>query len=155
MALGHVILREYHLDRQVPYFENYCRKYSDFPMLVMLSKKDGRYVPDRFLRASDFKGDLGEGNNPDWKTVAFDTKSGAYVAPQGSIGFRWGDDGQWNLEEKDGKGKDVELAKSFIDKDSHDAVADVAFPISATASTIILKARTMTACWCARFRPAS
>ncbi|MFP3648556.1 nitrate reductase subunit alpha, partial [Paraburkholderia sp. SIMBA_054] len=31
-------------------------------------------------------------------------------------------------EEKDGKGKDVELAKSFIDKDSHDAVADVAFP---------------------------
>ncbi len=128
MALGHVILREYHLDRQVPYFENYCRKYSDFPMLVMLSKKDGRYVPDRFLRASDFKGDLGEGNNPDWKTVAFDTKSGAYVAPQGSIGFRWGDDGQWNLEEKDGKGKDVELAKSFIDKDSHDAIADVAFP---------------------------
>ncbi len=47
-------------------------------------------MPDRFLRASDLKGDLGESNNPDWKTVAFDTKSGAYVVPQGSIGFRWG-----------------------------------------------------------------
>ncbi|MCK1977917.1 molybdopterin-dependent oxidoreductase, partial [Jeotgalicoccus huakuii] len=80
MALGQVILREYHLDRQVPYFEDYCRKYSDFPMLVMLTKKDGRYVPDRFLRASDLKDDLGEANNPDWKTVAFDTKSGTYVA---------------------------------------------------------------------------
>ncbi len=93
----------------------------------MLSKKDGRYVPDRFLRASDLKDDLGEANNPDWKTVAFDTRSGTYVAPQ-SIGFRWGDDGQWNLEEKDGRGKDVELAKSFIAAGAHDAVADVAFP---------------------------
>ncbi|AAL54191.1 respiratory nitrate reductase 1 alpha chain [Brucella melitensis bv. 1 str. 16M] len=48
MAFGHVMLREYHLDRQVPYFEDYCRKYSDFPMLVMLTKKDGHYVPGPF-----------------------------------------------------------------------------------------------------------
>ena len=29
-------------------------------------------VPDRYLRASDFNGKLGQKNNPDWKTVAFD-----------------------------------------------------------------------------------
>ncbi len=128
MAIGHVILREFHLDRQVEYFEDYCRKYTDFPMLVRLSKKDGHYVPDRFIRASDFVDTLGESNNPDWKTVAFDKKTASYVAPGGSIGYRWGEDGKWNLEEKDGKGHDVELAKSFIDKGDHDAVADVAFP---------------------------
>jgi nitrate reductase alpha subunit len=72
MAMGHVILREFHLDRQVPYFEDYCRRYSDMPMLVRLVEKDGRFVPDRLLRASDFKGGLGEKNNPEWKTVAID-----------------------------------------------------------------------------------
>ena len=30
-------------------------------------------MPDRYLRASDFNGKLGQGNNPEWKTVAFDT----------------------------------------------------------------------------------
>jgi nitrate reductase alpha subunit len=31
MAIGHVILREYHLDRQVDYFDDYCRRYTDYP----------------------------------------------------------------------------------------------------------------------------
>lgn len=56
LAMGHVILREFHLDRQVPYFEDYCRKYSDMPMLVRLVEQDGRLVPERLLRASDFAG---------------------------------------------------------------------------------------------------
>ena len=29
-------------------------------------------MPDRLLRASDFAGNLGETNNPEWKTVAYD-----------------------------------------------------------------------------------
>ncbi len=43
MAMGHVILREYHLQRTVPYFHDYIRKYSDLPLLVRLVRKDGRY----------------------------------------------------------------------------------------------------------------
>ncbi len=39
MAIGHVILREYHLDRTVPYFEDYARQYTDLPMLVRLVRK--------------------------------------------------------------------------------------------------------------------
>ncbi len=81
MAFGHVILREFHLDRQTDYFEEYCRKYSDFPMLVRLEEKDGRFVPGRFLRAGDLPGKLGEKNNPQWKTVALE-RSGQPCRPQ-------------------------------------------------------------------------
>ncbi|WP_330447920.1 hypothetical protein FLP41_03245 (plasmid) [Paracoccus marcusii] len=88
--MGHVILREYHLDRQAAYFEDYARKYTDMPMLVRLDENDGHLVPGRMLRAEDFDGQLGETNNPDWKTVAYDEASGQIVAPNGSIGFRWG-----------------------------------------------------------------
>jgi len=46
------------------YFDDYCRRYTDMPMLVRLTRKDGRYIPDCFLPASDFSGNLGESNNP-------------------------------------------------------------------------------------------
>ena len=97
MAMGHVILREFHLDRTVPYFDDYVRRYTDLPMLVRLVRKDGRYVPDRLLRAEDFADALGEANNAAWKTVAFDA-DGNPVVPLGSVGFRWGEQGKWNLE---------------------------------------------------------
>ena len=128
MAMGHVILREFHIDRQVEYFEDYCRRYTDMPMLVRLVKKDGHYVPDRLLRASDFKGNLGEKNNPEWKTVGVDKTTGKIVAPSGSVGFRWGQEGKWNLAAKDGKGADVELEMTFILDEDRDTVAQVAFP---------------------------
>ncbi|MEN2989386.1 nitrate reductase subunit alpha [Tistrella sp. BH-R2-4] len=128
MALGHVVLREFHLDRQTPYFEDYCRRYTDMPMLVRLVEKNGHLVPERLLRAADFDGALGEAGNPDWKTVAVDRRTGGIVAPRGSAGFRWGEQGHWNLEPKDGQGRDVDLAMTFIDPADHDTVAEVGFP---------------------------
>ncbi len=128
MAIGHVILREFHLDRQAEYFEDYCRRYTDMPMLVRLVAKDGHYVPERLLRASDFRAGLGEKNNREWKTVAINTADKKPVVPQGSIGFRWGEQGKWNLEAKDGKGRDTELEMSLILEEDHDKIADVAFP---------------------------
>ncbi|MBS0561457.1 MAG: nitrate reductase subunit alpha [Proteobacteria bacterium] len=113
MAMGHVILREYYLDRTVPYFDDYARRYTDLPMLVRLVRQGDRYVPERLLRASDFADGLGEPNNPEWKTVALDG-AGAPVVPRGSIGFRWGEAGKWNLEAKESGGTDVELALSQI-----------------------------------------
>ena len=126
MAMGHVILKEYHVDRQVPYFRDYARQYTDMPMLVKLAPKDGAYVPDRFLRASDFKASMNEANNPEWKTVAYDEISGAIVAPKGSVGFRWGEKGKWNLEEQDSAGRNTRLRLSL--NDIKDEVVDVAFP---------------------------
>ena len=126
MAFGHVILKEFYLDRQAEYFQEYARQYTDMPMLVRLIKKDGKLVPDRLLRASDFDATLNEENNPEWKTVAFDKKSGKAVAPNGSIGFRWGEQGKWNLEEKTANDAATDLALSLID--DRDDVVEVAFP---------------------------
>ena len=134
MAFGHVILREFHLDNQVEYFEDYCRKYSDFPMLVKLEDKNGKLVPGRFLRADDLDGKLGEDNNPEWKTVALDEKSGGLVAPNGSIGYRWGEDGEWNLEERANK-SDTDLKMTLIGDGDHDRVAGVDFPYFGAGAT--------------------
>src|SRR5690554_429116 len=125
MAFGHVIMREFHIERTVPYFDDYVRRYSDMPMLVQLVERDGRYVADRMLRAADFEGALGEENNPDWKTVAVDEDSGEAVCPLGSAGFRWGEKGKWNLEERDGQGRGVRLKLSLEDSGE---VVPVAFP---------------------------
>ncbi len=125
MAMGHVILKEFYVDRQVPYFIDYVRQYSDMPMLVRLVIQDGRYVPERLLRASDFDAGLGHSNNPEWKTIALDEVSGAPVVPNGSVGFRWGEKGAWNLEEK-AAGAETKLRLSLADH--NDGVAEVAFP---------------------------
>ncbi|MFN8725691.1 MAG: nitrate reductase subunit alpha [Rhodospirillales bacterium] len=126
MAMGHVILTEYHVARQVPYFRDYLRQYTDMPMLVKLVQQGDQLVPERFLRASDFASALGEANNPDWKTVSFDENSGKIVAPRGTIGFRWGESGKWNLEEKAADGAIVKLRLTL--DGIHDAMAEVSFP---------------------------
>ena len=126
LALGHVILKEYHLAGKSSYFEDYCRRYSDMPMLVQLVKQGDDYVPERLMRASDFEDRLGQANNPEWKTVALDEASGRVVAPQGSIGYRWGEKGKWNLEPRDGAGAEVKLKLTLAG--AQDAVVPVAFP---------------------------
>jgi nitrate reductase / nitrite oxidoreductase, alpha subunit len=124
MAMGHVILKEFHLDKPSAYFQEYCRKYTDMPMLVRLDAGSHGLQQGRLLRASDLTGNLGEDNNPEWKTVAIG-ESGELVAPNGSIGFRWGEQGKWNLEEK-AQGHDEQLRMSLLG--SEDEVATVAFP---------------------------
>ncbi len=127
MAMGHVILKEYHAVGKSAYFEDYCRRYTDMPQLVRLIKKDGRWVADRFLRASDFDGAKGETNNPEWKTMVVDEATGEPVVPTGSIGFRWGESGKWNLEGRDAaSGKEVTPRLSLIE--ACDEVVPVAFP---------------------------
>lgn len=128
MAFGHVILKEFHIDKPSEYFTDYVRRYTDMPNLVLLEKReDGSYKPGRFARASDFVEDLGEDNNPDWKTVAIDDESDEIISPNGSIGYRWGESGKWNIHQKRGTNQEeVKLRLSMIDK--HDEVVDVAFP---------------------------
>ncbi len=143
MAMGHVILKEFYFGGngkpRSAYFDDYARRYTDLPMLVMLKehkRENGEtvMVPDRYVRASDFADQLGQGNNPDWKTVAFDAQ-GEVVTPQGAIGFRWGPDGradkgQWNLEAKEARqGQDVNLKLSLLEGDAPSAeTAKVGFP---------------------------
>jgi nitrate reductase alpha subunit len=126
MAMGHVILREFYLDKPRPYFTSYAKRFTDLPFLVRLVRRDGSWVADRLLRTSDFENGLGEANNPDWKTVAIDETSGRVVAPRGTVGFRWGEKGKWNLEPKDGAGAEVDLRLSTLGV--HDEVVGVGFP---------------------------
>ncbi|MDP8635981.1 nitrate reductase subunit alpha [Serratia marcescens] len=128
LAMGHVMLKEFHLDREVGYFRDYVRRYTDMPMLVLLEPREGgHYAAGRLLRAADLVEGLGQENNPEWKTVAIDSRSGELVAPQGSIGFRWGEKGKWNLEQREGKSQqEVELQLSLLGM--HDDVAEVGFP---------------------------
>lgn len=128
LAMGHVMLKEFHLDREVGYFRDYVRRYTDMPMLVLLEAREGgHYAAGRLLRAADLVDGLGQENNPEWKTVAIDSRSGDLVAPQGSIGFRWGEKGKWNLEQREGKSQqEVELQLSLLGM--HDDVAEVGFP---------------------------
>ena len=143
MAMGHVILKEFYFKDggkgRSAYFDDYARRYTDLPLLVVLNEKqlpDGRtvMVPGRYVRASDFADKLGQTNHPDWKTVGYGV-DGQVALPNGSIGFRWGkegreDQGLWNLESKEARtGNDVQLKLSVLEDgaQAHE-VADVAFP---------------------------
>jgi len=133
MALGHVILNEFHLGaKKSEYFTEYGRQYTDMPTLVMLKRDGNRFVPDRYLRASDFDDKLGQGNNPEWKTLAVDEANGQIVLPNGSIGFRWGEQGdnigKWNLEKREARGgAEIKLALTLLGSEGA-ATTPVAFP---------------------------
>ena len=127
LAMGHVALKEFHIDRQDPYFTEYAKTYTDFPMQVLLRKDGDRYVTDRYLRASDFDNSLEEENNPEWKTIVYDSNSNGFVCPNGSVGFRWGEEGKWNLLQKGGK-EQSEIDAELTCIGHSDDVVDVAFP---------------------------
>ncbi|MDG4861254.1 nitrate reductase subunit alpha, partial [Streptomyces sp. T-3] len=97
ISMGHVILKEYFVEKKTEFFDDYVRKFTDLPFLVTLAEKDGAYVPSKFLRATDL-GQGGEGG--EWKTVVLDETTGQPAVPNGSLGFRWNDSGKgkWNLQ---------------------------------------------------------
>ncbi|KAB1143506.1 nitrate reductase subunit alpha [Streptomyces luteolifulvus] len=98
MSMGHVILKEFFVDKVTPRFTDYVKRYTDLPFLVTLAEREGGvgYVPGKFLTAADL-GETGEG--AEFKTVLLDA-DGAPVVPGGSLGHRFTDSGQgkWNLD---------------------------------------------------------
>jgi nitrate reductase alpha subunit len=119
MAMGHVILKEFFVDREGDtagsvdregdtagsvdrqagdsYFTDYVTRYTDLPFLVSLDDAgDGIYRPGKLLTAAD----LGSTeDNAAFKTVLLDA-AGSPVVPNGSLGFRYGQAGagKWNLD---------------------------------------------------------
>lgn len=102
MAMGHVVLKEFYIDRDTPEFLDYVKQYTDLPFLVTLRGNGDAYVPDRFLNAADLGSDV---EAADWKPVLIDATTQDVVVPTGSIGFRHTETGigQWNLELGDTK----------------------------------------------------
>ncbi|MBL4803135.1 MAG: nitrate reductase subunit alpha, partial [Emcibacter sp.] len=127
MAMGHVILTEYHLGDQSDYFDDYIRLYSDMPFLVRIDEQDGIYVAGRTLRAADFADNLHQENNPEWKPMVIDVSTNKPVIPNGTIGSRWGEEGKWNLESKNLiNDKEIWPLKSLAQ--TYDEVLSVGFP---------------------------
>jgi nitrate reductase alpha subunit len=100
MSMGHVILKEFFVDRQVPYFTQYVSRYTDLPFLVRLVERDGTYFSGKFLTAEDLGGEQAASENAAFKTVLLDAVTQEAVVPNGSMGHRYGDDGvgKWNLD---------------------------------------------------------
>ncbi len=119
MAMGHVILKEFYLDRRVPYFEQYARRFTDLPLLVTLRQDaGGAFVADRLLRASDLEASGREAEHAEWKTVVLDGRTGAPAVPPGSVGHRYGQPGRWNL-----RLQGIEPVLSLLGRDGAEAVA--------------------------------
>lgn len=100
MAMGHVILREFFVDRRTPYFEDYVKRYTDLPFLVALEEREpGRYAPGKFLTAADLGGEQAAAEHAEFRTVLLDAE-GRPVVPNGTLGDRFGESGagRWNLD---------------------------------------------------------
>lgn len=127
MAMGHVILKEFFVDKTTPYFDSYVKKYSDLPFLVKLEAYEGGYRTGMMLRASDFKDNLGIEEKAEWYPVLLDEQSREKVIPNGSIGARWNNEGKWNLKNEDLRtGKEYTPLLSVMN-DKEDIV-EVSFP---------------------------
>lgn len=103
MAVNHVILKEFHVQRPVPYFIDYLKQYTDSPLLVTLKPGKNGYEAGQLLRAGSLNTYQAE-ENADWKFLVFDALSNQPRMPGGSVGHRWATQkGRWNLELKDAR----------------------------------------------------
>jgi nitrate reductase alpha subunit len=115
MAVNHVLLKEFHHERQVPYFIDYAKRYTDAPFLIELSPGDGCHEAGQMLRAGRLEAYQAV-EHGDWKFLMWDAKSGRPRMPQGGMGDRWGSaKGKWNLKLVDGRdGAPIEPVLTFL-----------------------------------------
>ena len=90
----------------------------------MYRKKYGSQKGQASLHPAAGWAALGQENNPEWKTVAWDETRDQLVVPRGSIGFRWGETGdevgKWNLESLDAAGTEIKPLLSLVNH--HDKI---------------------------------
>jgi len=135
MAVNHVLLKEFHHEKKVPYFLDYAKKYTDSPMLVEIKEGEGTYLADKLLRASRIA-PYKETENGEWKFLMWDAKERRPKMPMGSVGHRWGSQkGKWNLELKDAQeGSEIDPVLTFLL--DHDDVVPVEFDDFGKAATL-------------------
>lgn len=126
MAVTHVLLKEFHYDKQTPYFIDYVKKYSDAPFLVEIEQKEGSYLSGKMIRANRIE-KYKSVENGEWKFLNIDEASGDFICPGGSSGHRWGAaDGKWNMKFEDAEtGQKYSPILSLID--NKDEVLQITF----------------------------
>lgn len=94
MAMGHVILKEYYVERNVEYFIEYSKQYTDFPFLVRLRKQGDVFVTERFLNSKDIGRNHSHG---EFKPALWNDLTNQFAIPNGTMGSRWENEKKWNL----------------------------------------------------------
>ena len=116
MAVNHVILKEFHHEKQTPYFLDYAKKYTDSPFLVELTQDGDEWEAGQMLRAGRMDAYADE-EHKEWKFLHWDKGDNRPKMPMGASGHRWANEkkGQWNLSPKDGKdGSDIDAELTFL-----------------------------------------
>ncbi len=138
MAINHVLLTEFHHQKQTPYFLDYTKKYTDAPYLVELTaaEEGSAFKPGRLVRA-DRLAAYASVENGEWKFLMWDDKDDAPRMPMGSAGFRWGrEQGKWNLLLEDGLyGDPIEPVLTFLG--NSDEVVDIQLDDFSNDRTIV------------------
>jgi len=102
MAVNHVILKEYHHEKQEKSFLDYSKQYTDSPFLVELTKDGDVYKAGQLLRANRLT-QYKDMENGDWQFLMWDEDENRTKVPKGSVGNRWAKEnkGHWNLKLED------------------------------------------------------
>ncbi len=139
MSVGHVILKEYFINKETPYFTDYVKRYSDLPFLVTLEKQEnGHYKAGKLLRAAQVE-QTKSLENSEWKMFVLNSNTGAIAIPDGQIGHRWQKaHGAWNLKLKD-PATSQEIDPALMLKDHSEHSVEVDFPdfSEATADKVV------------------
>lgn len=101
MAVTHLILKEWHHEKQTSFFLDYVKQYTDSPFLMKLEKEGDHFIPGRLVRANELSkfSDMEAG---EWKFLNIDKNTGKMVVPKGTGGHRWEEKGgNWNLKLED------------------------------------------------------
>ncbi|WBM80236.1 nitrate reductase subunit alpha [Cryobacterium breve] len=99
IAMGHVVLKEFLVDRRTPRFVDYMKRYSDSAYLITLTKRGDAWVPGKFMTADALPDTEPTVASAAFKPILLD-QDGRTIIPNGSIGHRFSetDVGKWNLD---------------------------------------------------------
>ena len=127
-AMGHVILREFLVERRTARFAEYMSTFTDATHLVTLRQRGDAWVPDKFLTADALDGPVAgpdgiprdtHGRDAAFMTVVLDA-DGSPRVPNGTLGHRFdpAQAGSWNLDLGT-----IRPVLSVADLDTHDGTA--------------------------------
>ena len=136
MAVNRILLQTFHHERRVPYFLDYCKRFTDAPFLVEVTPHNGHHRAGQMLRAGRLA-EYAQVENGDWKFLMWDTALARPRLPIGSVGARWASTkGKWNLKLEDEiDGTPIEPGLTFLD--AHDEVVQVGFDDFGAGTTVL------------------